>query len=142
MAYWRRCRYFPAPQNGGETMPVSKAQQKAVNKYVKENYDRVLVTMPKGQRATIKAHAEARGESVNGFIGRAIDEAMERDKAASSEPVEGPSLHTREQKLRRIFAKKGMHLKKPRKGGGYLVEGDGERSFNTFEELEAFAEKL
>ena len=64
-------------------MPVSKAQQKAVNKYVKENYDRVLVTMPKGQRATIKAHAEARGESVNGFIGRAIEEAMQRDKTAS-----------------------------------------------------------
>ena len=123
-------------------MPVSKAQQKAVNKYVKENYDRVLLTMPKGQRATIKAHAEANGESVNAFIGRAIDETMARDNAAPTEPVEGPGLHAREQKLRRILSKHGLHLKKPRKGGGYIVEGDGERSFNTFEELEAFAEKL
>ena len=148
MAYWRRCRYFPAPQNGGETMPVSKAQQKAVNKYVKENYDRVLVTMPKGQRATIKAHAEARGESVNGFINRAIDEAMERDKAApgaageATEAVEGSGLHAREQKLRRIFAKKGMHLKKPRRGG-YIVEQEGgNQVFDTFEALLAFADSL
>ncbi len=60
-------------------MPASKAQQKAVNKYVKEKYDRVLLTMDKGRKETIKAHAEAQGESVNGFINRAITEAMERD---------------------------------------------------------------
>ena len=71
-----------APQGGGESMPVSKAQQKAVHKYVKENYDRMEITVPKGQKEIIKAHAEARGESVNGFINRAIDETMERDKAA------------------------------------------------------------
>lgn len=63
-------------------MPVSKAQQKAVNKYMAANYDRINVTMPKGKKDVIKAHAEARGESVNGFIGRAIDETMERDKLA------------------------------------------------------------
>ncbi len=62
--------------------PVSKAQQKAVNKYMKENYDRVNLTMPKGRKELVQAHAEARGESVNGFINRAISEAMERDKAA------------------------------------------------------------
>lgn len=66
-------------------MPVSKAQQKAVNKYVKENYDRVLLTMPKGRKEKIQAHCEARGESVNGFINRAIDETMERDNAATKE---------------------------------------------------------
>ncbi len=60
-------------------MAVSKAQQASVNKYVKSNYDRVNVTMPKGQREVIKAHAEAHGESVNGFINRAIAETIERD---------------------------------------------------------------
>lgn len=60
-------------------MPATKAQQKAVNKYMSANYDRINLTVPKGRRAEIKAHAEAQGESVNGFIGRAIDEAMERD---------------------------------------------------------------
>lgn len=63
-------------------MAVSKAQQKAVHKYVKANYDRQELTMPKGKKAAIKAHAEARGESVNGFINRAIDETMEREKDA------------------------------------------------------------
>ena len=63
-------------------MPASKAQQRAVSKYMEENYDEIKVRVEKGQKDIIKAHAEARGESVNGFIGRAIDETMERDKAA------------------------------------------------------------
>lgn len=58
---------------------TTKAQQKAVQKYVKNNYDKILVTVPKGQREIIKAHAEARGESANGFISRAISEQMQRD---------------------------------------------------------------
>lgn len=59
--------------------PASKSQQKAVNKYMKENYDRVSLTMIKGRKDEIKAHAEKNGESLNGFINRAIDEAVERD---------------------------------------------------------------
>ena len=60
-------------------MAVTKAQQKAVSKYMKENYDVYQIRMPKGKKDTIKAHAEAHSESVNGFINRAIDEAMERE---------------------------------------------------------------
>lgn len=63
-------------------MPVSKAQQKAVNKYMKENYDRINLTLPKGSKEEIRQHAEARSESINGFIGRAIRETMDRDKEA------------------------------------------------------------
>lgn len=61
-------------------MAVSKAQQKAVNKYMAANYDRINLTVSKGKKEVIKSHAEARGESVNGFINRAIDEALERDE--------------------------------------------------------------
>lgn len=61
-------------------MPASKAQQKAVTKYMKENYDELKVRTPKGTKETIKAHAEHRGESVNGFINRAIKETMDRDE--------------------------------------------------------------
>ena len=68
-------------------MAISKSQQKAVHKYVKANYDRMALTVPKGQKDTIKAHAAAQGESVNGFIGRAISEAMERDGSGSSSEV-------------------------------------------------------
>ena len=64
---------------------ISAAQQKAVNKYVKENYDRINVNMPKGHKDTVKAHAEAQGESLNAFINRAITETMERDTATTAD---------------------------------------------------------
>lgn len=63
-------------------MSVSKAQQASVNRYVKANYDRINVTMPKGRKDMIKAHAETRGESINAFVNRAINEAMARDESA------------------------------------------------------------
>ena len=64
-------------------MTVSKAQQKAVQKYVKDKYDRIVLTMPKGKKSPIQAHAESQGESLNAFINRAIDETMDRDRAAA-----------------------------------------------------------
>lgn len=60
-------------------MTVPKSNQRAVNKYVKNNYDRLGIIVPKGKKETIKSHAESRGESVNGFINRAIDNQMEVD---------------------------------------------------------------
>ena len=72
----------------GEETKVSKAQQKAVHKYVKTHYDRINVTMQKGRREVIQTHAAAQGESVNAFINRAIMEAMERDKTSGA-PQEG-----------------------------------------------------
>lgn len=60
-------------------MTVSKAQQKATNKYMSKKYDRINLVVKKGKREEIKEHAEARGESVNGFINRAIDNQIERD---------------------------------------------------------------
>ena len=60
---------------------MGKASTKAQNKYILKAYDRINLTVPKGRKAEIKAHADARGESVNGFVNRAIDEAMERDDA-------------------------------------------------------------
>ena len=63
-------------------MPASKAQQRAVSKYMKENYDEIKVRVEKGHKEVIKAHAESHSESVNGFINRAIEETMQRDKAA------------------------------------------------------------
>ena len=65
-------------------MPASKAQQKAVSKYMKNNYDEIKVRVEKGRKAQIQAHAEIQGESVNGFINRAIAETMERDQDQES----------------------------------------------------------
>lgn len=61
-------------------MATSKAQQKAVNKYMAANYDRINLTVPKGQKETIKVHAESKGESVNSFINRAINQTIATDK--------------------------------------------------------------
>lgn len=62
-------------------MAITKAQQKATAKYVKNNYDRLEMKAPKGQKAVIVAHAESRGESLNQFLNRAVNETMERDTA-------------------------------------------------------------
>ena len=66
-------------------MAISKAQQKAVAKYNAANYDRIELRVEKGKKEDVQAHAEARGESVNAFINRAITETMERDCAATGE---------------------------------------------------------
>lgn len=73
-------------------MAVSKAQQASVNKYVKSNYDRINVTMPKGEKEVIQGYAAAHGESVNGFIVRAVRERMERDSGGF--PTSGESVPT------------------------------------------------
>lgn len=49
-------------------MPVSKAQQKAVNKYMAENYDRINLVVPKGRRDELRAKAEAAGKSLNAYL--------------------------------------------------------------------------
>ena len=60
-------------------MPTkTEAQKKAQRKYM-ENISTIQIRTTADRRDAIKAHAEARGESVNGFINRAISEAMERD---------------------------------------------------------------
>ena len=60
-------------------MPTTKAQQKAVAKYMKDNYDEIKVLVKKGKKDEIKIHAQAKGESVNAFVNRAIEEAIERE---------------------------------------------------------------
>lgn len=44
-----------------------------------QSQDRIEIKLPKGSRERIKAHAEKMGESVTGFISRAINETMEND---------------------------------------------------------------
>jgi hypothetical protein len=78
--------------------PMSEARKKANSKYNASAYDRIEVKLPKGKKDAIKEHAEQFqsevGEigkaghtpkgSVTGFISRAIDETMERDKNAKA----------------------------------------------------------
>lgn len=68
---------------------MGKASTAAQNKWIAKAYDRINLTIPKGAKETIKSHAENRGESVNGFIYRAIQETMERDNATDNPTQEG-----------------------------------------------------
>ena len=69
----------------------TEAQKKAQQKYM-EKFSIARVRMERTKYNAVQSHAEARGESVNGFINRAIDETMDRDKAApaASEGGEKP----------------------------------------------------
>lgn len=60
-------------------MPASKAQQRAVAKYMKDNYDEIKVRVPKGEKIQLQDHAKKLGETLNGFIVRAVRETVERD---------------------------------------------------------------
>ena len=61
----------------------SEARIKANNRYNEKAYDRINIAVPKGRKDLIKAHAESKGESINGFVNRAIDETMEREKSTA-----------------------------------------------------------
>ena len=53
-------------------MPVSKAQQKAVNKYMNAHYDRINLIIPKGRKETIEQYAQQAGKSVNSYLNHLI----------------------------------------------------------------------
>lgn len=44
-----------------------------------KNYDRIELTVKKGEKALIKEHAEQQGETLNGFINRAIENQIKED---------------------------------------------------------------
>ena len=58
---------------------MGKTSAAVKNKWNDKAYDRINLTVPKGQKTLIQKHAASREESMNGFIQRAIKETMERD---------------------------------------------------------------
>lgn len=60
-------------------MATSKSQLNASKKYISEKLDEIKLRVPKGEREIIRRHAEKMGQSLNGFIRRAIQETIERD---------------------------------------------------------------
>ena len=88
-----------------ERKPASKAQQRAQNKWIASAYDRINLTVEKGRKDVIKAFADAQGESVNGFINRAVSAAMSGEQAAGDHA--SAPLVTPEQ-----FVKINEHIKR------------------------------
>jgi len=50
-----------------------------VRKYKEKAYDRLEISVPKGRKAELQEHAQQRGESLNGFVNRAIDNQVAQD---------------------------------------------------------------
>ncbi|MBQ2858202.1 MAG: Arc family DNA-binding protein [Bacteroidaceae bacterium] len=61
-------------------MPRSESMDRAIKKYEQEKIDRVVFRVPKGIKEQIREHAEKRGESLSGFLNRAVMETMLRDQ--------------------------------------------------------------
>lgn len=61
----------------GDIMGKTSAAVK--NRYAAKAYDRINLIVKKGEKDRLKAHAEQQGETLNGFINRAIDETIKRD---------------------------------------------------------------
>lgn len=59
-------------------------QRKKSNEKYLSTLDEIKIRVSKGHKDQIKAHADSRGESLNGFINRAINETMERDNKKES----------------------------------------------------------
>lgn len=69
-------------------MAPTDAQRKARDKWLNEKVEEVKFRVPIGKKANIKVHAEACGESVNAFLNRAVDEAMEHDNEKTGQDTE------------------------------------------------------
>ena len=54
----------------------TEKQFKRQNEFIKQNYDRHNLTMPKGKKEQIRKATAAAGQSANEFINAAIDAAL------------------------------------------------------------------
>lgn len=57
---------------GGKTSATS------INKYMAKAYDRINLVVPKGRKTELQEVAQAQGESLNGYINKAIEERTAR----------------------------------------------------------------
>lgn len=67
---------------GKEAIERLEKQYKRQNEHIKENYDRVSITLPKGTKERIKAT----GESINGFIIRSVLADLDRLEVKAERP--------------------------------------------------------
>jgi len=71
-----------------ENMPNTKAQKQAIKRYVNRNYDLFQVSMKKGLKDKILKTIEKTGDSINGYIIKAIENQLKTDGIAAAEQEE------------------------------------------------------
>lgn len=71
-------------------MKRNKSHNRAVNKYIKNHYERINLLVPKGDKDIIKQVAASRGMSVNAFIKSTLAAEIAR---CQTEPKNKLKLH-------------------------------------------------
>lgn len=61
-------------------MAYTEAQKRANIKYLKEKTDDIRIRVPKGKKEEYKQQAERKGESLNAYIIRLIEQDIQKDK--------------------------------------------------------------
>lgn len=62
---------------------ILEKQYKRQNEHIRENYDRISVTLPKGTKDRIKST----GESINGYISRLVLADLERTQPDNNDDI-------------------------------------------------------
>ncbi len=57
---------------------MGKTSTATKNKWNAQNYDQLRINVKKGQREVIRAHAESKGMSLNGYINKLIEQDMKQ----------------------------------------------------------------
>ncbi len=65
-------------------MAYNEIGKKSTDKY-RAKFDFIQIRVEQGERDKILEHAKVHGESINGFINRAIKETMGRDNSVTEE---------------------------------------------------------
>ena len=68
-------------------MALTEAQRRANDKYIKEHYTAVKLSMPNSEAEVLDSYCSAKGYTKAGFIRQAIKEKMERDTASATAPI-------------------------------------------------------
>lgn len=116
---------------------------KRQNEHIKENYDRVSVTLPKGTKDRIKE----RGYSINGFISDAVIEKLDKDEVNNAPQVE--ISHEKEKQeeftdrlnkeaLEALYKMHGNIIIDPKKQNEFFIKYDA----NTFRQYIEYLETL
>ena len=67
-------------------MAYTQASKRATMKYVKANYERIYISIPKGHKDVWKAAADTAGESLTAFIVKAVEMRIDAMKTDQKEP--------------------------------------------------------
>lgn len=66
--------------------------QASTARYEAKVYDKTLIRLRKGELDAVRIHAASQGESLNGFLNRAIRETVERDTIKHAASAAGMSI--------------------------------------------------